>query len=80
MLEEQNKLQEVKTYILDYHKVFKERMRDYNMKKICSDCKREFGSGYKSSVEDWTCQQCDVFEWCWDCDEKHTEEEIRELK
>jgi len=44
----------------------------------CSDCKRTFGTGYHSNVVDERCHQCDVFPWCWDCDEKHTIEEIKE--
>lgn len=43
----------------------------------CSDCKRVFGSGYQDSLIDKTVQRCDEFEWCWDCDDKHTEQEIR---
>ena len=43
----------------------------------CKDCGRIFDSGYSDNLIDRKVKRCDEFEWCWDCDDKHTEQEIR---
>jgi len=50
----------------------------------CSDCGKQFEKKYPiASMGNipilWAkCEQCDVFDWCWDCDEKKFLEEQNE--